>query len=113
MRRRACYPRRMPVTRLDHINVLTTDVDAARDFFVRVLGVTAGHRPPFRTPGHWLYCGDRAIIHISDARNHEQTHVDDRRGEGVRGQQTVDHVAFGCDGYVEMTERFRREGIAF
>ncbi|HEY4441288.1 MAG TPA: VOC family protein [Candidatus Elarobacter sp.] len=103
----------MPVTRLDHINVLTSEIDAARDFFVRVLGVTEGYRPPFRSPGHWLYAGDRAIIHISDAGNHEQTHVEDLRGESLRGQQTVDHVAFGCEGYAEMTERFRRDGIAY
>jgi lactoylglutathione lyase len=103
----------MPVTRIDHINVLATDIDAARDLLVRVLGVTAGYRPPFRSPGHWLYCDGRAITHISDAGNHEQTHVDDVRGESLRGQQTVDHVAFACDGYAEMTERFRRDGIAY
>ncbi len=103
----------MPVTRLDHINVLASDITAARDFFVKVLGVTDGYRPPFRSPGYWLYCDGRAIIHISDARNHEQTHVDDIRGAPLRGQQTVDHVAFGCDGYAEMTGRFRRDGIAY
>jgi len=103
----------VPVTRLDHINVLTTDIDATRDFFVAVLGVQAGYRPPFRSPGHWLYSGDQPIIHISDAGNHEQTHVDDRRGEPVRGQSAVDHVAFGCEGYAAMTEHLRRLGIAY
>jgi len=103
----------MPVTRLDHINVLSTDIDAARDFLVRVLGVRSGYRPPFNSPGHWLYCGDRAIIHISDAGNHEQTHADDLRGASVGGQQTIDHVAFACEGYGEMMQGFRRDGVAF
>lgn len=103
----------MPVTRLDHINVLSADIDATRDFFVAVLGVAPGYRPPFSSPGHWLYHGDQAVIHISDAGNHEQTHVDDLRGAPIRGQSAVDHVAFRCDGYAEMTDRLRRLGIAF
>jgi catechol 2,3-dioxygenase-like lactoylglutathione lyase family enzyme len=103
----------VPVTRLDHVNVLTADIDGARDFLISVLGVTAGYRPPFRSPGHWLYAGDRAIIHISHAENHEQTHTGNRRGEAVGGQQTVDHVAFGCEGYAAMTERLRALGLRY
>jgi len=103
----------MPVTRLDHVNVLTGDVDEARDFFVAVLGVTAGYRPPFRSPGHWLYAGDRAIIHVSHAGDHEQTHTDDHRGETVGGQQTVDHVAFGCEDYAAMIARLRELGLRY
>ena len=103
----------MPVTRLDHVNVLTADIHAARDFFAAVLGLAEGYRPPFRSPGYWMYSGDQAVVHISDASNHERTHVDDARGEAIRGQAAVDHVAFRCAGYGEMTERFRQLGIAY
>lgn len=104
----------MAVKRFDHINILTGDIDAARDFFVSVLGVAPGPRPPFRSPGHWLYHDGVAMIHISDASNHEQTHVDDFGAVETNGRRAaVDHVAFRCEGYRETTERLRASSIAF
>jgi catechol 2,3-dioxygenase-like lactoylglutathione lyase family enzyme len=103
----------MAVTSFDHVNVLTDDIKKTRDFFVAVLGVAEGPRPPFRSPGYWLYQGDTAIIHISDTSNHEQTHV----GGGThsdaaqQGRGGVDHIAFRCAGYGEMKQRLRELGI--
>ena len=103
----------MTVTRFDHINILTGDIDGMRDFLARVLGVVPGWRPPFRSPGYWLYNGDQAIFHISDARNHEQTHVEDIGAVETGAKGAVDHLAFRCKGYREMTERLRLLGLAF
>jgi lactoylglutathione lyase len=103
----------MAVKRFDHVNILTADIDAARDFFVAVLGLEPGYRPPFRSPGHWLYQGTDALIHISDATNHEQTHVEDIGEVKTGGHPTVDHIAFRCEGYAETPERLRRLGMAF
>src|SRR5215467_10559735 len=35
---------RMAVMRFDHVNILTADIDAARDFFIAVLGLRPGNR---------------------------------------------------------------------
>ena len=54
----------MPVDSLDHYTLRTAELDATRNFFVDVLGLTEGYRPPFSFPGHWLYCGDKPIVHL-------------------------------------------------
>ena len=52
---------------LDHANIVTSDLDAAVDFFTEVLGLTAGPRPNFRVPGYWLYSDSRPLIHLTQA----------------------------------------------
>ena len=54
----------MALDRLDHYSIRTTDLDTTRDFYVEVLGLSEGYRPTFDFPGHWLYCGERAVVHL-------------------------------------------------
>jgi catechol 2,3-dioxygenase-like lactoylglutathione lyase family enzyme len=103
----------MRMTRFDHINVLTADIHRMKDFLVSVLGVTPGWRPPFRSPGYWLYHDDIAIFHISDASNHEQTHVEDIGAVRTGASASVDHLAFRCEGYGATTERLRALRIGY
>ena len=41
------------------------DLPALLDFYTAKLGLKEGHRPALRHPGHWLYAGDHAIIHLN------------------------------------------------
>jgi catechol 2,3-dioxygenase-like lactoylglutathione lyase family enzyme len=59
------------VRTLDHVNILTGDVDRTTAFMTSVLGLEDGPRPPFGTPGHWLYRNGTAVVHVSDVRNKE------------------------------------------
>jgi catechol 2,3-dioxygenase-like lactoylglutathione lyase family enzyme len=103
------------VRRLDHINILTRDMERTREFLMTVLGLEEGPRPAFRSPGYWLYADGHPVVHISDASNKERTHVvetalgDARRG-GTKG--IVDHVAFRCSGYAAVMTKLRDLGIA-
>jgi catechol 2,3-dioxygenase-like lactoylglutathione lyase family enzyme len=105
----------MSVTTLDHVNILTADVARTKEFCVSVLGLEEGPRPPFGSPGAWLYANGTAVVHVSYAGHKEQTHAADAsRGDPahVVVPGSVDHVAFRCSGYRETMAKLRALGIA-
>ncbi|HEV3088619.1 MAG TPA: VOC family protein [Candidatus Elarobacter sp.] len=104
----------MDVRTLDHVNILTGDVDRTVGFLTSVLGLEDGPRPAFRSPGHWLYRNGTAVVHVSDSRRKEVTHAqDDSQGDASSGgaKGIVDHVAFRCSGYRETMERLRAMNV--
>ena len=46
---------------LNHYNLRANRelLDALRDFYCTVVGLTVGERPPFSSFGYWLYAGDQ------------------------------------------------------
>lgn len=54
----------MGITRLDHVNIRTANLDAMVSWYASVLGMHTGPRPPFSFPGAWLYAGEDAAIHL-------------------------------------------------
>lgn len=48
----------MPVTKLAHYSIRTTELEKSCRFYERILGFKQGYRPPFDFPGVWLYKGD-------------------------------------------------------
>ena len=97
----------MPVTGLNHYNLRASRelLEALRGFYCEVVGLRTGARPPFDSFGYWLYAGDDAILHLSEAH----------AGELRPGQvlNTFDHVAFSCGGLTSTEARLRGLGIAF
>ncbi len=97
----------MPVIGFSHYNLRGDRrmVDALRDFYVDVVGLTLGERPPFAHFGYWLYIGDQAVLHLSEVRPNEvpATHV----------KGTFDHVAFSCVGRQEFEARLSERGIGY
>lgn len=54
----------MTIRLVHHLNIATTQLEATRDFYVDVLGLTEGARPPFSSKGYWLYAGDVPVVHM-------------------------------------------------
>ena len=54
----------MGITRLDHVNIRTANLDDLVEWYSRVLGLETGPRPPFSFPGAWIYAGEDAVIHL-------------------------------------------------
>jgi catechol 2,3-dioxygenase-like lactoylglutathione lyase family enzyme len=54
----------MPIDRMDHFTILTTNTEATVAFYYDVLGLTPGPRPDFSFPGAWLYNGGKAVLHV-------------------------------------------------
>jgi catechol-2,3-dioxygenase len=89
----------MSVIGLNHYNLRAdrATLETLRDFYVNVVGLEPGHRPPFRSAGYWLYAGTQAILHLSEARPGEM-----RPSHAVN---TFDHVAFSCEDAAGMERR--------
>ncbi|TGN93923.1 MULTISPECIES: VOC family protein [unclassified Burkholderia] len=89
----------MPVIGFDHYNLRAdrATLDTLRDFYMNVVGLEPGYRPPFQSSGYWLYAGAQAILHLSEARPGEvrPAHV----------VNTFDHVAFSCANAADMERR--------
>ena len=75
----------MPIDAFQHVNIRTTDIERARDFYVRALGLRVGDRPPFASLGYWLYLGEVPVVHLV------QLAPGDRREPGTG---RLDHIAF-------------------
>lgn len=97
----------MSVTGLDHYNLRAPGplLDTLRDFYVDVVGLRLGERPPFRSHGYWLYAGAQAVLHLSQAG------PDESRVANVAN--TFDHVAFSCDDLPGTIARLRQFGVRY
>ena len=84
----------MPLENLNHVLVLTRDLEATRDFYVDVLGLEDGYRPPFPFSGHWIYLGDRAVVHVAENRGYLDARNQVRDGSADSATGSIDHIAF-------------------
>jgi catechol 2,3-dioxygenase-like lactoylglutathione lyase family enzyme len=97
----------MPLGRLDHVLVLTDDIEATKSFYRDALGLEVGNRPPFEFSGYWLYLDGVPCLHVADRDEYEAQAA--RLGLGVG--PAVDHVAFGGSDYDELVARLEAAGI--
>ena len=97
----------MPVRQINHVNlrICRSQIDAVKDFYVDVLGLAVGHRPPFRSSGYWLYAGDSPVVHLVEA--------EEASNPAAADTGAIDHLAFHCSGYGEMQSRLVEAGAAF
>ena len=95
----------MPVAGLDHINLRAPRplLEELRRFYIEAIGLAEGPRPPFRSHGHWLYAGERDVLHLTEAASGEV------RATGIA--TAFDHIAFACTDAGAMLARLRRHGI--
>jgi len=100
------------VTAIDHVLVLSDDIDAARDFYCAALGLVPGERPRLEFSGHWLYAAGAPRLHIAD-RAQYLAHAERMGLPAPRaGAGAVDHVAFAATDYTEAHARLERAGVA-
>lgn len=105
---------------LNHFSVRTLKLEATRDFYERVLGLTVGPRPAFPFPGAWMYRGDHAdvanaVVHLigidPDDQQGLKAYLGDRDAASLQGTGAVDHVAFFATGLSAMLSHLSRHGV--
>ena len=87
---------------MNHFTVLTHDLDATRAFYVGILGLKEGYRPPLGFPGTWLYSGERAVLHVVAGRPIPNPPA------GV-----LDHMAFSASDLPGTTAKLKSSGIKY
>lgn len=101
----------MALDRLDHYSIRTTEVERTERFYTDVLGLTDGWRPDFPFPGKWIYCGDRAVIHLIGIDPEDssglQGYLGEREESGLQGGGAVDHIAFAASDIADMRDRLK------
>ena len=94
----------MPIDAFQHINIRAADVEASRNFYVRVLGLRTGDRPPFASIGYWLYLGAEPIVHLVQRTPGESS---------TAGAGALDHVAFQARDLDGMKQRLNDAAVPF
>jgi catechol 2,3-dioxygenase-like lactoylglutathione lyase family enzyme len=111
----------MPIKKLAHFSVRTTELDASKRFYADILDFHEGFRPPFKFPGKWLYRGgdeaDFGVVHLigidKDNPSGLRDYLGDKAEEGLRGSGAVDHLAFLASDLHDMHERLKKAGLKY
>jgi catechol 2,3-dioxygenase-like lactoylglutathione lyase family enzyme len=90
----------MPITGIDHANISTDRLDETTQFFVEVLGLEVGPRPPFAGfRGAWLYADGAPILHLVE------------RAEARPPDGVIDHFSFAVSDFDATLARLERLGV--
>jgi catechol 2,3-dioxygenase-like lactoylglutathione lyase family enzyme len=103
----------MALSKIEHVLVLTEDIEGTRDFYRDALGLEVGERPPLEFPGYWLYAEGVPCIHVAD----RETYTAHSRTLGMpasppaEGTGALDHLSFTGDDHEQALARLERNGI--
>lgn len=92
----------MAITAMNHFTVLTEDLERTLAFYVGLLGLRVGPRPPLGIPGAWLYTGEQAVLHVIAGR----ALPSERRG-------VLDHIAFSAVELRAVAAKLQHAGIPY
>jgi len=92
----------MTILAVHHINIATTRLEETRAFYVDVLGLVEGDRPPFPSAGYWLYADGVPVVHMQQS----PTPV------GGSDVSALNHAAFAVADFDALLARLNRAGVA-
>ena len=87
---------------LDHVNILTANLEEMTAWYCDILGMTHGKRPPFSSDGAWLYVGDRPHVHLVKAPKKRQAL-----------EPQIEHFAFTATGLSEFLALLDRRNMTY
>jgi catechol 2,3-dioxygenase-like lactoylglutathione lyase family enzyme len=101
---------------MEHFLIQAENLEATKDWYVKVLGFRVGPHPDFKFPVYWLYLGDTDVLHMTQGGKR----VSDNRkkylgqeSQAVEGSGVIDHIAFRASGLHEMIAHLQRLKIEF
>jgi 4-hydroxyphenylpyruvate dioxygenase-like putative hemolysin len=100
----------MKVNALDHVNIITADLEGTACFYAEVFNLDRRNAPAPLTPqtAQWMFDdAGRAIIHINSldcARTYQRDVM-----AGPTG--SIHHIALNCSGYDDVMERLQARAM--
>src|SRR5690606_1299483 len=88
--------------RMDHFTIVTDQLEATRQFYVDLLGLEVGPRPPFPVDGLWLYADSHPTLHVISVEQMPEP----RRG-------VLDHMAFFSSGLGAMLDKLYIHNVRY
>jgi catechol 2,3-dioxygenase-like lactoylglutathione lyase family enzyme len=102
----------MRVNALDHVNIITADLDGTARFYAELFGLERRDPPPPLTSDNaqWMYdAAGRAIVHVNSLecpRYYERDVTPGPTG-------ALHHVALNCNGYEDIIARLNNRGLDY
>ena len=111
----------MPLSHIEHLLVAADDIDATRDWYARVLGMTSGPHPDFGFPVHWMYLNGVDVVHIGPSAKMagaiQKQYLGRTSQASGQGTGAIDHIAFRATGLRDdrlvIERRLRRHRVTF
>jgi len=90
---------------LDHITVLTENLELTKDFYIKILGMEIdNNRPKFKFEGVWLSLNKRAVVHIVVKNKHKVN---------KNSAPTLDHIAFKAKNMMNIKKHLQKNTISY
>ena len=80
-------------------------IEKLKKFYIEIVGLKPGHRPPFKNGGYWLYANDKDVLHLSFSKNDitNELHV----------SSTFDHMAFTAENEMDHINLLKENNIDY
>jgi len=92
---------------INHYNLRAAPeiIEKLKNFYIEIVGLKLGHRPPFNNGGYWLYANDKDVLHLSFSKNDitNELHV----------SSTFDHMAFTAENEMDHINVLKENNIDF
>ena len=58
---------------INHYNLRSESkmMETLKIFYIEIVGLKLGIRPPFKSNGYWLNAGQKDVLHLSEAKDNE------------------------------------------
>jgi catechol-2,3-dioxygenase len=95
------------ISGLNHYNLRSNSkmMEILKLFYIEVVGLKLGVRPPFKSNGYWLNVGTKDILHLSETKKN------DKNPANIKN--TFDHVAFSAGDKNKYIKILKERNIEF
>ncbi len=103
----------MQVKALDHVNIVSNDLERSARFYAEVVGLMRHDPPEPLEPSliQWMHDGEgRPVLHLVSKDRRDSANRDSQPG-GPTG--AVHHVALNCAGHADFIARLDEMGVAY